>query len=58
MLELTHDGIERETDDAVLFYFDKSKIWIPRSIIKDYDDLVIELPDWFVEKAELEGYVI
>jgi hypothetical protein len=58
MLELTHDGIIRETDDAVLFNFDESKIWIPKSIIKDYDDLVIEVPNWFVEKAELEGYVL
>lgn len=55
-MELTHDGIEHETDEAILFLFDEVSIWIPKSVIKDHDDLVVEVPDWFAEKAELEGY--
>ena len=57
-MEICHDGISHETDDAVLFYFDERDVWIPKSVINDYDGLVVEVEPWFAEKEELEGYMV
>lgn len=57
-MEIQHDGIQHETDNAISFIFDRHHIWIPKSIIDDYDDLVVEIPEWFVEEYELDGYAI
>ncbi len=56
-MEICHDGVSHETDDAVLFYFDERDVWIPKSVINDYDGLVVEVESWFAEKEELEGYM-
>jgi len=51
-----------ESEAAILLRFggdQGDEIWIPQSIIKDHDadySFVI-LPEWFVEKEGLDGYV-
>lgn len=57
-MKLMHDGIEHETDDAIMFDFGEVSIWIPKSVITDHDDSTLEVLAWFAEKAELEGYMI
>lgn len=43
-----------ETDDAVLFLIDGDKVWIPKSVIEDDDEMgTIEVATWFCEKEEL-----
>ena len=56
-MEICHDGISHETESTVLFYFDERDVWIPKSVINDYDDLVVEVEAWFAEKEGLEGYM-
>jgi len=54
MTEILYDNIERETGDAVLFDFDSTLVWLPRSEISiDDDDKTIELPVWLATKNGL-----
>ena len=56
MVELIHDGEEHETEEAVLLNFEDEKIWVPKSIILFLDDSLVDLPEWFVKKHDLEDY--
>jgi len=53
---LLHDKVVHSTHKAVLFRFDTEDIWIPMSLIEEYDDSTVEVEDWFAEENELEGY--
>lgn len=55
---LTHDGIVHEGTEAkaVLFKFEDSNVWIPKSIISDYTDNIVEVKRWFAEERGLEVY--
>ena len=55
-MELVHDGIQHETDSALLFLFDEENVWIPKSLVEEYDDDTVEVEDWFVEENDLEGF--
>ena len=49
-----HDGIEQETDKAILVKIKKvnENIWLPKSQI-EYDDQYIWVPFWLAEKNNL-----
>lgn len=55
---LAHDGIKYDSPEkqAVLFIFDETTVWIPRSLMEAYDENVVEVPTWFAEKEEIEIY--
>lgn len=58
--ELIYDELLRQTDRAVQYRFDKTKVWIPISQIRD-EDLVkqtVTLPMWLIEADGLEAYIL
>lgn len=55
LIELIHNGIIKETKKAVLFEFEE-EVWIPRSVIEEYDNGYVTLEQWFAVKEELEVY--
>ena len=56
-IALAHDGVLRETEDAVLFLFDEEEVWIPLKLIDEYDDEnEVVVPRWFIEQEGLEAY--
>lgn len=59
-ITIQHDEIkvDDENHKSILFIFDDEEVWIPRSIIEDYDDSVVEVQEWFAIKFELEGYAV
>ena len=49
-----YDEHLHDTDDARLFLIDGEKVWIPKSVIEDDDDMgTLELASWFCEKEDL-----
>ena len=53
---ITHDGIKYESAKAVLFIFDDENVWIPKTVITEYDDTTVNVQQWFAEKEGLEVY--
>ena len=57
---LNYDEIKvnREDLDAVLFRFDETEIWIPKSLVIeiDEDQKLVDITKWFVLKNDLEYY--
>jgi hypothetical protein len=53
---LSHDGVQAETAKAVLVTFEDNTVWIPLSLVDDYDEESIEVEDWFAEQEGLECY--
>lgn len=52
-VDLPHDGIEHETDEAILFKSDADRFLIPKSLIDDWDAGMVSVPVWFAEKEGL-----
>ena len=51
-VRVDHDGIRRDEpdeDDAVLFNLDGEHQWVPRSLLKSYDDEEMWIPKWKAE---------
>ena len=48
------DSFEHETDLALLFMIDGDEVWIPKSVVVDWDDDFVDLPTWWAEKEGLE----
>ena len=54
-------SIKRTTEKAVLIDCDGKEVWIPKSLIKNFDDQEIgtrfagniEIPEWFAHEKEL-----
>lgn len=43
-----HNGIEKETDKAILFRFNaKFGFWCPKAVIAERDDYTVTIPDNF-----------
>lgn len=59
-LEVVFDEILVDTGKARLFRFNGTEKWIPHSLIFDdaVEDHSIRVPDWFIEKEELDHYVV
>jgi hypothetical protein len=52
---LEHDGVIRETDKAKCFLIENEEIWIPKSLIKDENEELVAVPQWFAKKNGLES---
>ena len=54
-------SVKRTTEKAILIDCDGKEVWIPKSLIKDFDDLEIGflfegnivIPEWFAQGKEL-----
>lgn len=53
LVELSHDGIQRETPGAILYDFGTDDAWIPRSLLTEIDNNTIAVPEWFAIKEGL-----
>ncbi len=53
VIEVAHDGVARETDDAKLFRFAEGEIWIPKSQIEDEEKNSVSIPEWLALKKGL-----
>jgi len=52
-IEIAHDGIEAETSRAVRFDFGDRLQWVPRSLIRAWEDNTVTVPEWFAIKKGL-----
>jgi len=59
-MKLVHDGIkvDKHNKNAMLFDFEGNEVWIPRSVIGEYNDVEVTIKDWFAEENGLEVYEI
>ena len=55
-IEIGYDEEKHNSGKATLFIIGDEEKWIPNSLIKSKDEDLIEIPLWFAEKEELEGY--
>ena len=54
-------SVKRRTDLAILVHIEDKELWIPKSLIKNFDDVEInvhfmghiEIPEWFAYEKEL-----
>lgn len=53
-----YDEEKHRTEKATLFIIGGKEKWIPNSLISDKDDGSIEIPFWFAEHEELEGFEV
>lgn len=58
MMKMIFDEIEMYTEKAILFKFDKKKVWLPKSQVKNLDmhGHFFEIPQWLMEAKEIEFY--
>ncbi len=58
VITLSYDEIKHETEQAYLIDFGDEEVWVPKSIVEDINDNIkgVDLPMWFIENNELEGY--
>ena len=50
---IDHDGMEDETDLAVLLQIDGQTRWIPRSVVRWWTDAEAEVQVWWLENEGL-----
>lgn len=57
IVDINYDDIIHETENATLFLFDETEVWLPKSWFElDERDKVISLPQFRAEEKEIEGY--
>lgn len=56
LVGIEHEGVVRDDPnaDAVLFDCQDSNVWIPRSLLQDYDGEIMVIPRWLADKRRLE----
>lgn len=52
---IDHEGMVRKTDKAVLYKIHGETVWIPKSVIDDYNDEVVAVKKWWASKNGLES---
>lgn len=58
-VRVEHEGIRRDdsSDGAVLFELESTDgdvTWVPRSLLKSYDDEELWIPEWKAEDLEVD----
>lgn len=62
--KIFHAGVKKETEKAICLECEVSwnsgssklrDIWFPKSVIKDLDEHMCDVADWFLNKVEAEG---
>ena len=62
--KIFHEGIKKESEKAICLECEVSwncgqpkrrDIWFPKSVVKDLDEHMCDVADWFLNKVEAEG---
>lgn len=56
-VDISHDGVILDEDQyqAILFKIEDKDVWIPRSLIVEFDGDSVTVPQWKAEELELDG---
>lgn len=55
---LVHDGVVDTSEKAVQFKFDEEDVWIPKSLLKKWDEKYCRPARWKAEELGIECYEV